>query len=79
MKREEVAAGDKKVTIVKANGTYMDGPMFGQKTPKDGYTLLGAIVPAADANIFIKLTGPKDQIAKVAESFTKLVTSPFAK
>lgn len=77
--REEVAAGDKKITIVKANGTYLDGPPFGAKTPKAGYTLLGAIVPAAEANIFIKLTGPKDAVAKVAEDFKKLAASPFAK
>lgn len=77
--REEVAAGDKKVTIVKANGTYLDGPPFGPKTPKAGYSLLGAIVPAAEANVFIKLTGPKDAIAKLAESFKKIAASPFAK
>ena len=77
--REEVTAGDKKVTIVKADGTYLDGPPFGAKTPKAGYTLLGAIVPAAEANVFIKLTGPKDAIAKLAESFKKIVASPFAK
>ena len=77
--REELTVGDKKVTLVHATGTFMDGPMFGAKEPKEGYTLLGAIVPAAEANVFIKLTGPKDVVAKVLEDFKKMVSSPFVK
>ena len=77
--REEIAVGDKKFTLVKAEGTYLDGPPMGAKTPKAGYTLLGAIVPAAEANVFIKLAGPKDVVAKIAEDFRKLAASPFAK
>ncbi len=77
-KREELAAGDKKVALVVAHGTYLDGPPFGgTKTPRPDYSLLGAIVPAADANVFIKLTGPKDAVAKVLEAFKTLATSPF--
>ena len=77
--REELAIGDKKVTLIHATGTYMDGPMFGAKEPKEGYALLGAIVPAAEANVFIKLTGPKDVVAKVLEDFKKMISSPFQK
>jgi hypothetical protein len=77
--REELKAGDKTVTIVKAYGTYLDGPPFGAKTPKAGYALLGAIVPAAEANVFIKLTGPKDAVTKLLENFKKLSSSPFSK
>lgn len=78
-KTEEIDAGGKKITLVTASGTYNDGPPMGAKTPKENYTLIGAIVPTADSNVFIKLTGPKDAIAKVAESFRKIVVSPFAK
>lgn len=78
-KTEEIDAGGKKVTLVTATGTYMDGPMMAAKTPKANYTLLGAIVPGPDANIFIKLTGPKDIVTKVIPEFTKLITSPFGK
>ncbi|MBX7207461.1 MAG: hypothetical protein K1X78_04045 [Verrucomicrobiaceae bacterium] len=77
--REEVTVGDKKITVVKATGTYLDGPPFGPKTPKAGYALLGAIVPAAEANVFIKFTGPKDGVMKLLESFKKIAASPFAK
>lgn len=76
-KTDEIDAGGKKVTLVTATGTYMDGPMMAAKTPKADYTLLGAIVPGPDANVFIKLTGPKDAVAKVADDFKKLITSPF--
>lgn len=77
--REEVKAGDKTITLVKATGTYLDGPPFGAKTPKADHMLLGAIVPAADANVFIKLTGPKAAVSKLIEDFKKLAASPFAK
>jgi hypothetical protein len=53
---------------------------MGAKTPKENYTLLGAIVPTADGNnVFIKVTGPKDAIATLTEGFRKMITSPFAK
>jgi hypothetical protein len=78
-KTEELEAGGQKVTLVTATGTFMDGPMMGAKTPKAGYTLLGAIVPGPEASVFVKLTGPKDAVAKIAPDFKKLVTSPFTK
>jgi len=78
-KREELDAGGKKITLVTATGTYNDGPPMGAKTPKENYTLIAAIVPTAESNIFVKLTGPKDAIAKLAENFKKIVTSPFTK
>jgi hypothetical protein len=79
-KTEEIPAGDQKITLVTATGTFNDGPPMGAKTPKENYTLLGAIVPTADGNnVFIKLTGPKDSILKLAESFRLMVASPFAK
>ena len=78
-KREELDAGGKKITLVTATGTYNDGPPMGAKTPRENYTLIAAIVPAGESNIFVKLTGPKDAIAKLGEDFKKIVLSPFAK
>ncbi|TDU73092.1 hypothetical protein EI77_01559 [Prosthecobacter fusiformis] len=76
-KTEELDANGTKVSLVTATGTYMDGAMFGPKTAKADYTLLGAIIPGPDAPVFIKLTGPKDAVAKITEDFKKLSTSPF--
>jgi hypothetical protein len=78
-KRDELQAGDQKVTIVTATGTYLDGAMFGPKTPKADYSLLGAIIPGPEAPVFIKITGPKDAITKITDDFKKLAASPFAK
>lgn len=78
-KVEEIDAGGVKVTLVSATGTYNDGPPMGAKTPKSGYSLLGAIIPAGDNNVFIKVTGPKEQVATLAEVFKQLAVSPFAK
>lgn len=78
-KVEEIDAGGTKVTLVTATGTYNDGPPMGAKTPKADYSLLGAIIPAGDNNVFIKLTGPKDAVAKLAAAFKQLAASPFAK
>lgn len=77
-KTEDLDANGTKVSLVTATGTYMDGAMFGPKTAKADYTLLGAIIPGPDAPVFIKLTGPKDAVAKITEDFKKLSTSPFA-
>jgi hypothetical protein len=76
-KTEDIDVNGTKVTLVTAHGTYNDGAMFGPKTPKENYTLLGAIVPGTDAPVFIKLTGPKDAVAKVTAEFTALIKSPF--
>lgn len=78
-KREELDAGGKKITLVTASGTYNDGPPMGAKTPRENYTLLAAIVPTEDSNVFVKLAGPKDVIAKIMDGFKKMVSSPFAK
>jgi hypothetical protein len=79
-KTEEIPAGGQKITLVSATGTYNDGPPMGAKTPKENFTLLGAIVPTADGNnVFIKLTGPKDAISKLDAGFRAMVTSPFVK
>lgn len=78
-KREELDAGSSKITLVTATGTYNDGPPMGAKTPRENYTLIAAIVPAGESNIFVKLTGPKDAIAKLAADFRKMILSPFAK
>ncbi|HEY1048602.1 MAG TPA: hypothetical protein VGE39_02560 [Prosthecobacter sp.] len=76
-KVEELDAGGTKVTLVTATGTFND-TMKGTG-PQPGSTLLGAIIPAGDQNVFIKLTGPKDAVAKIAEEFKTMATSPFAK
>ncbi len=78
-KREDVEIEGVKVTLVKATGTYMDGAMFGEKTAKENWALLGAIVPGKEAPVFIKLTGPKDAALSIYDTFKAMATSPFVK
>ncbi len=79
VKREDLEVNGTKVALLTATGTFLDGPpMSAQKTPRPGYTMLGAVLEGSSA-CFIKLTGPKDDVAKMQEAFKKLALSPFAK
>ncbi len=80
VKREDLEMNGTKIALLTATGTFLDGaPMSPQKTPRPGYTMLGAVLEGANGSCFIKLTGPKDDVAKIQESFKKLSLSPFAK
>jgi len=65
-------AGGTNVTYVEAEGTFMVGPPFGQKVPKEGYGLLGAIIEAKGGAIFIKMTGPEKTVKKAKGDFVKM-------
>lgn len=80
VKREDLEMNGTKVVLLTATGTFLDGPpMAAVKTPKANYTMLGAVLEGASSSCFIKLTGPKADVAKAQEAFKKLATSPFAK
>jgi len=64
--------GGTPVTFVEASGTFMSGPPFGQKVPKAGYSLRGAIIGAKSGAIFIKMTGPKKTVEKATPDFMKM-------
>src|SRR6266403_4266095 len=58
-KIEEVTVGNRKVTFVQAEGTYMSGmPGGGPPKPQPNSKLLGAILESAQGNVFVKMTGP---------------------
>ena len=75
---EKVTYDKQEVTIVTMEGTYLDGPIMARKTPKEGYILLGAIIPHATGDVFLKMTGPKAEMEKSKEDFKKLIASAFA-
>lgn len=77
-KREDLKFGDTEVVLMTLTGTFLDGPpMSSNKTPRPDYTMLGAILMGPEVATFVKFTGPKADVAKAAEAFRKLVTSPF--
>jgi hypothetical protein len=84
-KTEERELGDKKVVFLTANGTFLEspagaGPFSGApKTAKPDYTMLAAILPSEQGDVFIKVTGPAKSVEAMREAFDAFVASPFAK
>ena len=74
-KTEEAMVGKTKVTYVQAEGTYKSGMPGGPQTAMPEYALAGAIVEVGDANIFIKMTGPKALVKTSLTEFKKMVES----
>ena len=56
-------------------GTYMSGSPFGQKTPMPNYAMRGAIIECKGGPIFIKMTGPTDDVTKSIPGFDKTIKS----
>lgn len=80
VKREDLEMNGTKIALLTATGTFLDGaPMSPQKTPRPNYTLLGAVLEGSQSSCFIKLTGPKADVAKMQDAFKKMSLSPFAK
>ncbi len=63
------------ITTVSARGTYMSGSPFGQKTPMPNYAMRGAIIECKGGPIFIKMTGPTDDVTKSIPGFEKTIKS----
>lgn len=80
-KTEEKELGGKKVIFLEAKGTYMEsmgGPFSGNKTAKPDYTMLAAILPSDQGDVFLKLTGPSKSVAAMKDAFTAFAESPFS-
>jgi hypothetical protein len=63
------------VTLVELSGTYLDGGMFGPKTERPGYTMLGAIFPQERSSLFIKMTGPADEMERHHDEWIEMIES----
>ncbi|HUF64000.1 MAG TPA: hypothetical protein VMN36_18115 [Verrucomicrobiales bacterium] len=72
-KSETRERNGKKVTLVRARGTFLSGPPIGAKTPKPGYALLGAILEGEDGPVFVKFTGPAGVVEKGEKDFLAMV------
>ena len=72
---EEVTVGKHKVTYVNAEGTYLSGMPGSAQTPMPNYALAGAIIEAAEGNIFIRMTGPQELVKDSSGDFRKMVES----
>lgn len=83
-KTEEKEIGGKKIILLTAKGTFLDtmagaGPFSGgPKTPKPDTTMLAAILPSDQGDVFLKLTGPTASVEAMKDAYLKFVESPFA-
>ena len=72
-KVDEVMIGQRKVTYVQAEGTYLSGMPGGPQTPLPDHALVGAIIESAQGNVFIRMTGPASLVKSTLNDFKKFV------
>jgi hypothetical protein len=72
-KSEEVMVGQRKVTYVQAQGTYLSGMPGGPQTPMPNHALQGAILESASGNVFIRMTGPIELVHSTRATFRGFV------
>ncbi|MEO8426247.1 MAG: hypothetical protein ABI651_03960 [Verrucomicrobiota bacterium] len=72
-KVEEATIGQRKVTYVQAEGTYLSGMPGGPQTPLPNHALIGAIIESAQGNVFIRMTGPASLAKSTLNDFKKFV------
>lgn len=77
--QEKIIYGKQEVAIVLMEGTFLDGGIMQRKTPKEGYALLGAVIPHEGGDVFLKMTGPAATVKKSQEDFKKLIATAFSK
>jgi hypothetical protein len=67
---EEITVAKHEATWVDLNGSYtpFQGP------PKPGYRVLGAAVDLGEADYYVKLIGPREAVAAVADDFREMLT-----
>jgi hypothetical protein len=76
MARSTRQVSGRDVTIVELKGTFAGGGMMGgPSTPKPGFALLAAIIPAGERSWFFKMTGPEASVTAARADFDALVAS----
>lgn len=74
-KVEETTLRGRKLTFVRASGTYRSGMPGGPTTPLKDHMLLGAILDSAEGSVFVRFTAPKALGAASEAEFRKMVES----
>jgi hypothetical protein len=71
--KEEMDFGSAKATLVSITGTYVGSRFTPEKEPRVGYTLLAAVLPTDDGDIYVRLVGPEAGITEAKEAFKKFL------
>jgi hypothetical protein len=72
-KVEETTVRGRKITFVRAVGTYQSGMPGGPKTPLTDHMLLGAIVDSSAGSVFVRFTAPKSLGTASEVTFRKMI------
>ena len=70
--KEEFDFGDKKATLVSITGTYK-GSAFSPVPPAADNTLLAAVIPSDEGDVYVRMVGPAKDIAAAKDPFKKLL------
>ena len=75
--RTNYTVADIEVEVVDVKGTYLapGGPMMQSQGKKEGYQMIGAIVPAPEGMLFFKMTGPSSTVTSAGDEFVAMVKS----
>jgi hypothetical protein len=71
--KEEMDFGKAKATLVSITGTYVGSRFTPEKEPRAGYTLLAAVLPTDDGDIYVRLVGSEAGVAAAKEEFKKFL------
>jgi hypothetical protein len=72
-KVEDKTVRGRKLTLVRAVGTYQSGMPGGPRTPLADHMMLGAILDSAEGSVFVRFTAPKALGAESEAAFRKMV------
>lgn len=78
-KVEPQELGGTKVTLVTTEGSFSSGMPGGPTTAIENAALLGAIIEAADGNVFVKMTGPTPLVKSSRAKFLEFITAAITK
>jgi hypothetical protein len=72
-KEAHLTIDGREATLVELFGSYQD--MLQPRAPQTGSALLGVVIPLRETNYFVKLTGPRETVLDVRESFLEFAGS----
>lgn len=78
-KQEEIEFGKAKATLISLTGTYIGSRFNPEKEPRAGFTLVAAVLPSAEGDVYVRLVGPEATVTTAKEDFKKLLLTAAAK
>ncbi|MFN0128647.1 MAG: hypothetical protein ACKV19_18400 [Verrucomicrobiales bacterium] len=71
--KEEMDFGEAKAALVSITGSYIGSRFSPEPEPRTGYTLLAAVLPSKNGDVYVRLVGPEAGVTAAKEDFKKLL------